>query len=145
MRYLPSVIILVVVILTSGCISAINEGDRLFNESRYDDALSYYDKAVIEDPKNAEGWIKRGAALDKLQRYQEAIDSIAKGISLNDTVCEPRLNGMCILTIHSNKIYFSPTKVTFSNEINESNLTDDIYYCSGNNCLINMQKIRELS
>jgi len=145
MKYLLLIGLLVAVIITAGCVNenkkTIADGDKLFNESKYEEAFLHYDKAIIDNPKNAEGWIKRGAALDKLQRYREAIDSISKGVSLNETVCEPRLNGMCILTIHPNKTYFAETKITLYG--NKSSLTIDTIYCDGNKCLIDLRKFRD--
>src|SRR5665647_1128040 len=77
--------------IVPGCVLSVDniaEGNKLFNESKYQEALTYYDKAVGENPNNPDGWIKRGAALDKLQQYQKALDSISKGVSLNSSVCD---------------------------------------------------------
>ena len=40
----------------------LNTGDRLFNESKYQEVIVWYDKAIDIDPKNVEALSSKSAA-----------------------------------------------------------------------------------
>jgi len=54
----------------------------LFNLSRYDEALQYFDNATDLKPDNAEYWYNKGMALFNLSRYDEALKCFNKAINL---------------------------------------------------------------
>ena len=138
-------IILISVFLLPGCLSNqpnIQEADRLFNESRFEEALTIYDEAIKVTPNDATLWIKRGATLDKLHRYPEAIESISKGVSINESIihCEKSIN-ICYLTVYPNKVYMSGVgEIRFSN--NTNSYPDDALFCIDDKCLQDFEKTR---
>jgi tetratricopeptide (TPR) repeat protein len=50
--------------------------------SRYDDAVSYYDKVITLDPYNADAWFNKGMSLKKMGREKEAAACIERSIDL---------------------------------------------------------------
>jgi tetratricopeptide (TPR) repeat protein len=63
----------------------INEGDSLFNQGRYEEAIIWYDKALKIDPKAVDALIKKGAALDTLGKKQEALASLDRALTIDPT------------------------------------------------------------
>lgn len=64
---------------------AINKGNRLEAEGRYEEAIRFYDEAINLDPNNWNNWMtfnSKGDALSKLGRYEEAIEAYSKAIEL---------------------------------------------------------------
>lgn len=70
----------VAMLLSSGCTTllgtqvyrAVAEGNRLYDEGQYEEALAAYDRALEADPKSAAIAYNRGLALHRLTRYDEA-------------------------------------------------------------------------
>ncbi len=58
------------------------QGEKFFLETRYEEAINAYDKALQLQPGLAEVWNNRGVVLTKLQRYHEAIASYEQAIQL---------------------------------------------------------------
>ncbi|HJW88154.1 MAG TPA: tetratricopeptide repeat protein, partial [Dehalococcoidia bacterium] len=56
----------------------LEEGNRLYKEGKYQEALESFDKALAFDPRLAAAWYNRGNALAKLGEYQEAVESYDK-------------------------------------------------------------------
>ncbi|MEO9278131.1 MAG: tetratricopeptide repeat protein [Nitrososphaera sp.] len=65
----------------------IKKGNELIKTENYDDALSYFEQALILEPNNAELWNRKGVALRSLGRYDEALECFNKSLSI-----EPRDN-----------------------------------------------------
>lgn len=64
---------------------AINKGDRLLSEGRYDEAIYFYDQAINQDPNNWNNWKvfnSKGDALSDQGKYEEAIQVYNKAIEL---------------------------------------------------------------
>lgn len=61
----------------------VKQGDAFFFESRYDDALVCYDKALKVKPEDSDIWFLRAYVLQKLNRYEEAIASYDKTIAIH--------------------------------------------------------------
>jgi tetratricopeptide (TPR) repeat protein len=64
---------------------AINKGDRLLSEARYDEAIYFYDQAIDQDPNNWNNWkvfSSKGDALSEQGKYEEAIQAYNKAIEL---------------------------------------------------------------
>ena len=55
-------------------------GMVLWESDRPAEALAVYDALLAIEPGYADGWIMRGACLDKLERREEAMESFGKGI-----------------------------------------------------------------
>ncbi|OUL33811.1 tetratricopeptide repeat protein [Nostoc sp. 106C] len=60
----------------------LKQGDALFFESRYEDALACYEKVTKREPDSYIAWVNQGWALRKLGRYSEALLSYEKAISI---------------------------------------------------------------
>uniref|UniRef100_A0ACD5GQB0 Tetratricopeptide repeat protein n=1 Tax=Desertifilum tharense IPPAS B-1220 TaxID=1781255 RepID=A0ACD5GQB0_9CYAN len=66
---------------TLTAIDYLKQGDVLFLETRYPEAVNFYDKAIQTQPNFPEAWNNRGGALTKLQKYGEAIASYDRAYS----------------------------------------------------------------
>jgi tetratricopeptide (TPR) repeat protein len=60
----------------------LKKGDALFDNEKYDEAISCYEKAIEIDPMNKWGWINKGAALAELSKFEEAISCYDKVIEM---------------------------------------------------------------
>ncbi len=54
----------------------LEKGNHLFANSKFEDAIKYYDKAIILNSENIEALYKKGRSLGALQRFEEAIDCL---------------------------------------------------------------------
>lgn len=61
----------------------LDKGDYLFNQSRYQEATNYYDKALGIDPNYVDALNNKGVALDNLGRYEEAITYYDKALEID--------------------------------------------------------------
>lgn len=61
---------------------AINKGDSLLSEGRYEEAIYFYDRAINQDPNNWKVFNSKGDALFKQGKYEEAIQAYNKAIEL---------------------------------------------------------------
>ena len=53
--------------------SILDEGNRLFLEGKFQQAITYYDKILDEDPKHISSLNNKGYALSKLKDFINAI------------------------------------------------------------------------
>ena len=60
-----------------------DEGNRLYDLGRYEDAIKEYDKALAIDPNYKEAHNNKGNALDDLGRYEEAIKEYDKALAID--------------------------------------------------------------
>ena len=60
-------------------------GKKLLDAENYNDAVSFFDQALSQDPTNADLWNYKGIALRSLGRYDEASDCYNKSLEI-----EPR-------------------------------------------------------
>ena len=65
----------------AGCIAS---GKEMMGQHKYEEALSFFKKAVALDPKSAEGYYFEATALYWLERYKEADRSIEEAIKRNN-------------------------------------------------------------
>ena len=61
----------------------IKQGNALFFESRYDDAIAAYDKAIQLDPDLYEAWFGKASSLMVQQHYDDALDAYHRALELN--------------------------------------------------------------
>ena len=61
----------------------LREGKRLLGEGDFEQALSFFEQALLMDQNNAESWNLKGAALRSLGRYDEALDCFNKALQLD--------------------------------------------------------------
>ena len=60
-------------------------GKKLLDAENYNDAVSFFDQALSQDPTNADLWNYKGIALRSLGRYEEALECYNKSLEI-----EPR-------------------------------------------------------
>lgn len=63
----------------------VTKGKVLLDEGKFEDALSYFEQALVLDQDNADLWNHKGVALRSLGRYQEALECFNKSLEI-----EPR-------------------------------------------------------
>ncbi len=61
------------------------KGKTLLEEGKFEDALSYFEQALVLDHNNADLWNAKGVVLRSLGRYQEALECFNKSLEI-----EPR-------------------------------------------------------
>ena len=60
-------------------------GKKLLDAENYNDAVSFFDQALSQDPTIADLWNYKGSALRSLGRYDEALECYNKSLEI-----EPR-------------------------------------------------------
>lgn len=58
------------------------EGDNLFFEGRYEEAINAYNESIRLEPNGADVWNNRGVVLTRLQRYDPAIASYDRALQI---------------------------------------------------------------
>lgn len=66
----------------------IEQGKALYFESRFEEAIACYDKALKAEPNNPKAWFSRGATLVKLQQFEEALAAYDKATQLKPDFAE---------------------------------------------------------
>jgi len=61
----------------------IKKGAQLIIEGNFDEALSYFDQAIVMQPNNPDLLNKKGVALRALGRYNEALECFNKSLQLD--------------------------------------------------------------
>lgn len=54
-------------------------------EGMFEQALSYFEQALLLDQKNAQIWNQKGAALRSLGRYDEALECFNRALEIDPT------------------------------------------------------------
>ncbi|MBD2347099.1 tetratricopeptide repeat protein [Anabaena subtropica] len=60
----------------------IQQGDSLFSQKNYEEAIAYYEQAVKIVSDDAVAWFKRGLTLARLNRFKDAIKSYNQAIKI---------------------------------------------------------------
>jgi tetratricopeptide (TPR) repeat protein len=60
----------------------LKQGDALFFEGQFEEALTYYDQVIQREPNLYVAWVNHGWTLRKLGRYSEALLSYEKAITI---------------------------------------------------------------
>ncbi|MGI0021549.1 MAG: tetratricopeptide repeat protein [Nitrososphaeraceae archaeon] len=63
----------------------LTRGSELFDAANYEEAITYYDKALSIDPSNLDALFSKGLSLDNLGRLDEAISYYDKVIEIDPT------------------------------------------------------------
>ena len=61
----------------------LNSGNSCMSKGQYDQAISYYDKALDTNPGYAEAFRKRGSAYSRKGQYDQAISDYSKAIEIS--------------------------------------------------------------
>jgi tetratricopeptide (TPR) repeat protein len=59
---------------------------------QFEEALKFYDQALILDPGHADAHVSRGTSLARLRQYDEAIDSYRRALALHPDDADAKLN-----------------------------------------------------
>ncbi|MCH8324079.1 MAG: tetratricopeptide repeat protein [Thaumarchaeota archaeon] len=63
--------------------SLVEQGNLLLNEGKFEDALGFFEQALLLDQKNPELWNYKGVALRSIGRYDEAIECFNKSLEID--------------------------------------------------------------
>ena len=63
--------------------SLIQKGVTNLNDGNFEDALSYFEQALLLKPDDPDLWNQKGVALRSLGRYDEASDCYNKSLQLD--------------------------------------------------------------
>ena len=63
--------------------SLIQKGITNLNDGNFEDALSYFEQALLLKPDDPDLWNQKGVALRSLGRYDEASDCYNKSLQLD--------------------------------------------------------------
>ena len=59
------------------------QGNSFLESGNFDEALSFFEQAVLLDPKNPDLWNYKGVALRSLGRYGESMDCFNNSLKLD--------------------------------------------------------------
>lgn len=71
---------------------AVSQGNKLYKEDKFDQALKLYDEAIIDKPDSAIVNFNKGAAYFKKEDFDTAISSFEKALLSEDKLLESRTN-----------------------------------------------------
>lgn len=63
----------------------VEKGQSLMNDGKYDDALGFFEQALLLNQDDPDLWNNKGIALRSLGRYEESMDCFNKSLEI-----EPR-------------------------------------------------------
>lgn len=61
----------------------VKKGKSLLVEGNFEDALAYFDQALLLSKSDPDIWNQKGAALRSLGRYDEALECFNKSLELD--------------------------------------------------------------
>jgi len=61
----------------------VSTGKSYLENGHFNDALSYFEQALLLDPKNPDLWNFKGAALRSLGRYAESMECFNNSLKLD--------------------------------------------------------------
>ena len=61
----------------------IKKGKSLITEGNFEDALAYFEQALLLDRNNPDIWNQKGVTLRSLGRYDEALECFNKSLELD--------------------------------------------------------------
>jgi Flp pilus assembly protein TadD len=63
--------------------SLVEQGNTLLNDGKFEEALRFFEQALLLDQKNPELWNYKGVALRSIGRYNEAIECFNKSLEID--------------------------------------------------------------
>ena len=64
-------------------VDLITKGKSLLEEGNFEEALSNFEQALLQNPSDPDLWNYKGTALRSLGRYNEAIECFNKSLSID--------------------------------------------------------------
>jgi Flp pilus assembly protein TadD len=61
----------------------VEKGKKLLDETKFEDALGFFEQALLQDQENPELWNYKGVALRSMGRYNEALECFNKSLELD--------------------------------------------------------------
>lgn len=61
----------------------VKQGNSLLNDGKFEEALEYFEHALLLDQTNPELWNCKGIALRSIGRYDEAIECFNKSLEID--------------------------------------------------------------
>ena len=61
----------------------IQQGKKLLDESKFEDALGFFEQALLLNQNDPELWNYKGVALRSMGRYDEALECFNKSLELD--------------------------------------------------------------
>lgn len=62
----------------------VNQGNKLFEQDKFEEALTNYQDALLDDPMNEKVIFNKGDALYKLKKYDESVSEFQKVVGSKD-------------------------------------------------------------
>ncbi len=61
----------------------VDKGNRFLKDSKFEEALGFFDQALLLNQNDPELWNHKGVALRSMGRYNEAIECFNKSLELD--------------------------------------------------------------
>ena len=61
----------------------VEKGKKLLDETKFEDALGFFEQALLLDQNDPELWNNKGIALRSMGRYDEALECFNKSLELD--------------------------------------------------------------
>ena len=61
----------------------VSKGQQLLEEGKFEQALSFFEQALLLEQNNAELWNHKGVALRSMGRYDEALECFNKSLEID--------------------------------------------------------------
>ena len=61
----------------------VESGKKLLDEGKFEDALGFFEQALLMDQSNPELWNNKGVALRSMGRYDEALECFNRSLELD--------------------------------------------------------------
>ena len=80
MRLLLSLMLLAAVLSAKDCATLLKRGNAAYSDGKFDDALKFYDEALVESPENPHLIFNRAVVLFKKGEYDKAKETFQSAI-----------------------------------------------------------------
>ena len=61
----------------------LNKGQSLMDDGKFDDALGFFEQALLLDQNNPDLWNYKGVALRSMGRYEESMECFNKSLEID--------------------------------------------------------------
>jgi tetratricopeptide (TPR) repeat protein len=61
----------------------VEKGQSLMNDGKFDDALGFFEQALLLNPDDPDLWNHKGVALRSLGRYEESMECFNKSLEID--------------------------------------------------------------